>query len=61
MYQIYFHINLFNPLFIPLVINEKVLNKKAIEKLLNEILLTDRLENENRLEQVTKESDMRCW
>ena len=35
MYQIYFHINLFNPLFIPLVINEKVLNKKAIEKLLN--------------------------
>ena len=33
MYQIYFYINLFNPLFIPLVINEKVLksNWKTVE------------------------------
>ena len=35
MYQIYFYINLFNPLENSGIINEKVLNKKAIEKLLN--------------------------
>ena len=48
MYQIYFCINLFNPLEDSSIVNEKVLNKETIEKLLR---TTDRQENENRIEQ----------
>ena len=59
MYQIYFDINLFNPLENSSIISEKGLNKWTIKKLLKEILLTDRQENENRIEQFTEESNMR--
>ena len=58
MYQIYFCVNLFNPLENIGIINEKSLNKRTIEKLLNKILLTDRQENENRIGQFTEESDI---
>ena len=58
MYQIYFYVNLFNPLENSSIINEKILNKQTNEKLLNEILSTDKQENENRIEQFTKESDI---
>ena len=45
MYQLYFYINLFDPLEDSSIINEKSLNKWTIEKLVNEILMTDRQEN----------------
>ena len=38
MYQLYFYVNLFNPLEDSSIINEKGLSEKTIEKLLNEIL-----------------------
>ena len=59
MYQIYFYVNLFNPLENSGIINEKILNKRTNEKLLNEVLSTDRQENENRIEQFTEEGDIR--
>ena len=49
MYQIYFYENFFNPLESSDVISEKILNKRTIKKLLNEILSTDRQENGNRI------------
>ena len=58
MYQIYFYVNLFNPLENSSIISEKSLNKLAIKKLLNEILLTDRQENENRIEQFAEENNI---
>ena len=42
VYQIYFYINLFNPLDNSGILSEKNLNKRTIEKLLNEILSTNR-------------------
>ena len=56
MYQIYFYVNLFNPLENSSIIIEKILNKRTIEKLLNEILSTDRQENENGREQFAEEN-----
>ena len=41
----------FNPLEDISIINEKSLSKRTIEKLLNEILTTDKQENERRIEQ----------
>ena len=40
MFQIYFYINLFNPLDSSSILNQKNVNKRTIEKLLNEILPT---------------------
>ena len=59
MYQIYYYVDLFKPLENSSIINEKILNKRTIEKLLNEVLSTDRQVNENRIEQFTEESDIR--
>ena len=59
MYQIYFYGNLFKPLENSSIINKKILNKRTIEKFLNEVLSTDRQVNENRIEQFTEESDIR--
>ena len=58
MYQIYYYVDLFKPLENSSIINEKILNKRTIEKLLNEVLSTDRQVNENRIEQFTEESDI---
>ena len=49
MYQLYFYVNLFNPLS---------LSKRIIEKLLNEILTADRQENERRIEQFAERNDI---
>ena len=49
IYQIYFYVNLFNPLENSSILNKKTLNRKTIEKVLNEILSVDRQENEGRL------------
>ena len=58
MYQIYFYFNLFNPLDNSSILSENNLNKRTIEKLLNEILLTDRRENESRIEVFTQENNI---
>ena len=50
MYQLYFYVYLFIILEDSRIINEKNLTKQTIEKLLNEILTTDRQENERRTE-----------
>ena len=49
IYQIYFYVNLLNPLENSSILNKKTLNRKTIEKVLNEILSVDRQENEGRL------------
>ena len=53
IYQIYFYLNLFNPLENSGILNEKNLNGRTIERLLNQILSTDRPENEKRIELFT--------
>ena len=59
MYQLYFYVNSFNHLGDRSVISEKSLSKRVIEKLLNEILTTDRQENKRRIEQFAEENDIR--
>ena len=56
MYQIFFYVNLFNPLDNSSILSEKNLNKRTIENLLNEILLTDRKEHESRIEVIAQKS-----
>ena len=56
--QSYFYVNFFNPLEDNSTVNEKSLNKKTIEKLLNEILSTNRQENESRIEEFAEENDI---
>ena len=58
MYQIFFCVNLFNPLENSSIINEKNLSKPTTEKLLNEILSINRQENENRIEQFMEENNI---
>ena len=58
MYQIFFYVNLFNPLDNSSILSEKNLNKRTIENLLNEILLTDRKENESRIEVISQENNI---
>ena len=50
---------LFNPLENSSILNEKALNKKIIEKLLNEILSTDRQENDGRIGVNAQENDIK--
>ena len=59
VYQIYFYVSLFNPLENSSILNKKTLNRKTIEKLLNEILLMDRQENEDRLAAFAQENDIK--
>ena len=49
IFQLYFHVNLFNPIENSEIINDKTLTQKTIEKLLNEIFPNDKNENESRL------------
>ena len=58
MHQIYFYVNLFNTLENSSIVNKKSLIKRAIKKLLNELLSTDRPENEDRIDQFTEENDI---
>ena len=59
MYQIYFYVILFNPLEDSSVVNKKVNRQQTIEKLLNEILTTDRQDHENRIEQFAEQNEIR--
>ena len=56
MYQIYFYVNLFNLLKNSSIISQKLLNKRTIKNVLNEMLSTDRQKNENRIEQLQNET-----
>ena len=58
MYQIYFYINLFNPLDNSSILSEKNLNKRTIKKLPNEIFLIDIQKNESRIEAFAQESNI---
>ena len=58
IYHIHFYVNLFKPLEKSEIINDKKLNKKTIEKLLNEILTLDREENENIIQSFAKENNI---
>ena len=58
MYQIYFYVNLFNPLDNSSISSEKNLNKRTIERLWDEILLTDRQENERKIEAFAQENNI---
>ena len=57
-HAIYSYAKFSNPLENSSIINDKNLNERTIEKLLNEVLSTDRQENETRIEQFTEESDI---
>ena len=50
IFQLYFYVNSFNLRENGEIINDKTLTKKTIEKLLNEIFLNDKNENESRIE-----------
>ena len=56
IFQLYFYVNLFNPVENSQIISDKTLTKKTIEKLLNEIFTTDKYENESRIEVFIDES-----
>ena len=59
IHQIYFYVNLFNALENSRILNEKTLNRKTIEKLLNEILSMYRQENDDRIEAFAQENDIK--
>ena len=50
MYQLYSYVNLFSLLESSSILKEKDLNKKTIDKFLNEILTTNKEANEDRIE-----------
>ena len=50
MYQLYFYVNLFSLLKSSSILKEKDLNKKTIDKFLNEILTINKEANEDRIE-----------
>ena len=58
MNQTFFYVNLFNPLDNSSILSEKNLNKRTIENLLNEILFTDRKENESRIEVIAQANNI---
>ena len=62
MYQIYFFTNFFRPMGNTKVINDKKLNKKTIGKLLSEIFMLDKQENENSIKKFSEENNIsRFW
>ena len=59
IYQLYFYVKLFDSLQDSLIINEKTLNKNTIEKILNEILSTNKQNNENKMESFIEENNIK--
>ena len=58
MFQLHFHVNLFNPLESSTIIHAEKLNKKTTEVLLNETLSTNKKENEDRIESFAHENNI---
>ena len=59
IFQLYFYVNVFNPVEYSQIISDKTLMKKTIEKLLNDILTTEKTENEGRIEAFIDENKIR--
>ena len=59
VYQLYFYVKLFDSLQDSSIINEKTLNKNTIEKILNEILSTNKQNNENKMESFIEENNIK--
>ena len=59
IYQLYFYVKLFDSLQESSIINEKTLNKNTIEKILNEILSTNKQNNENKMESFIEENNIK--
>ena len=59
VFQLYFFVNLFNPDENCVVIEDKILTKKAIEKLLNKIFSTSKEENERKIEDFIDEKQVK--
>ena len=59
IYQLYFYVKLFDSLQDSSIINEKTLNKNTIEKILNEILSTNKQNNENKMESFIEENNIK--
>ena len=57
--QLHFYVNLFNPIEISEIINDKTLTKNSIEKLINEIFLNDKNENKSRIEAFIGENEIK--
>ena len=58
IFQLYFYVNLFNPIENSQIISDKTLTKKTIEKPLNEIFTTNKDENESRIEAFIDENEI---
>ena len=59
VFQLYFFVNLFNPDENCVVIEDKILTKKAIEKLLNKTFSTSKEENERKIEDFIDEKQVK--
>ena len=59
IYQLYFYVKLFDSLQDSSIINEKTLNKNTIKKILNEILSTNKQNNENKMESFIEENNIK--
>ena len=59
IFQLYFYVNLFNPVKNSQIISDKTLMKKTIEKLLNEIFTSNKDENESGIAGFIDENEIK--
>ena len=59
IFQLYFYVNLFNPVKNSQIISDKTLTKKTIEELLNEIFTSNKDENESRIAGFIDENEIK--
>ena len=59
VFQLYFFVNLFNPDEKSAIIEDKILTKKTIEKLLNEIFSSNKEESERKIEDFIDEKQIK--
>ena len=59
IFQLYFYYNLFNPLNESSIVQDNVISKHTIEKLLNEIFSLNKEQNENIVTQFALENNIR--
>ena len=59
IFQLYFYYNLFNPFNESSIVQDNVISKRTIEKLLNEIFSLNKEQNENIVTQFALENNIR--
>ena len=59
IFQLYFYVNLFNPVKNSQIISDKTLMEKTIEKLLNEIFTSNKDENESGIAGFIDENEIK--